>query len=174
MGLLKSVDRLSQSFRTDCDRSVRVGCRPRAVETVEDIEWALGLLAGRFERVVWAPGNHDLWTPAKDPVQLRGQQRYEHLVELCRRLGVVSPEDDYVTWAGPGGPVVLVADHADHPLRARLPDRVDDVVDHRPAGQGVQHLDERGAHPLSLAGREDDRRQGPPLSRHPGPGSRCR
>jgi 3',5'-cyclic AMP phosphodiesterase CpdA len=77
-------------------------------EAVEDIEWALGLLADRFERVVWAPGNHDLWTPAKDPVQLRGQQRYEHLVELCRRLGVVSPEDDYVTWTGPGGPVVLV------------------------------------------------------------------
>jgi len=77
-------------------------------ETVEDIEWALGLLAGRFRRVVWAPGNHDLWTSRNDGVQLRGQARYEHLVEVCRRLGVLTPEDDYATWTGPGGPVALV------------------------------------------------------------------
>jgi 3',5'-cyclic AMP phosphodiesterase CpdA len=77
-------------------------------ETVEEIEWALGLLADRFQRVIWAPGNHDLWTTRKDPVQLRGQARYEHLVQICRRLGVLTPEDDYVTWTGPGGPVALV------------------------------------------------------------------
>ena len=77
-------------------------------ETVEDVEWALGLLAGRFERVIWAPGNHELWTSRRDPVQLRGQERYEHLVGICRRLGVLTPEDDYVTWTGPGGPVAVV------------------------------------------------------------------
>jgi 3',5'-cyclic AMP phosphodiesterase CpdA len=77
-------------------------------ETVEEIEWALGLLADRFERVVWAPGNHDLWTSRTDPVQLRGQERYAYLVDSCRRLGVLTPEDEYVTWTGPGGPVVLV------------------------------------------------------------------
>nr|ASV47100.1 metallophosphoesterase [uncultured bacterium] len=77
-------------------------------ETVEDVEWALGLLARRFERVVWAPGNHELYTTNKDAVQLRGQPRYEHLVEVCRRLGVLTPEDDYAEWTGPGGPVTLV------------------------------------------------------------------
>lgn len=76
-------------------------------EFLADIEWALTLLAGRFEQVVWAPGNHELWTPAGDPVQLRGQQRYEHLVALCRQLGIGTPEDDYLTWTGPGGPVTL-------------------------------------------------------------------
>jgi len=29
-------------------------------ETVEDIRWTLGTLAGRFRKVLWAPGNHDL------------------------------------------------------------------------------------------------------------------
>ena len=77
-------------------------------ETVEDVEWALEVLAGRFARVIWAPGNHELWTPKKDPVQLRGEARYEHLVETCRRLGVLTPEDDYATWTGPGGPVAIV------------------------------------------------------------------
>jgi 3',5'-cyclic AMP phosphodiesterase CpdA len=76
-------------------------------ETVEQVEWALGLLAGRFARVVWVPGNHELWTARQDPVRLRGQARYDRLVEVCRGLGVLTPEDDYPTWTGPGGPVVV-------------------------------------------------------------------
>ncbi|MFI9363526.1 metallophosphoesterase family protein [Kitasatospora sp. NPDC053057] len=74
-------------------------------ELTTSIEWALGLLAERFARVVWAPGNHELWTHPEDPVQLRGVARYDHLVELCRALGVVTPEDPYPIWQGAGGPV---------------------------------------------------------------------
>ncbi|MFE7285958.1 metallophosphoesterase family protein [Streptomyces noursei] len=76
-------------------------------EYVEDIRWALGRLSERFAKVVWVPGNHELWTPAKDPVQLRGVARYEHLVEVCRELGVITPEDPYPVWEGAGGPVAL-------------------------------------------------------------------
>ena len=36
---------------------------------------------------------------------LRGVERYQHLVEVCRRLGVVTPEDEFPVWTGPGGPV---------------------------------------------------------------------
>ncbi|MFG2842344.1 metallophosphoesterase family protein [Kitasatospora sp. NPDC048296] len=74
-------------------------------EIVDDIAWALGLLAERFAKVVWAPGNHELWSHASDSVPLRGVARYEHLVELCRGLGVVTPEDPYPVWQGPDGPV---------------------------------------------------------------------
>ncbi|MFK0259590.1 metallophosphoesterase family protein [Streptomyces sp. NPDC090445] len=76
-------------------------------ELTEDIEWALRLLAGRFAKVVWAPGNHELWTPREDPVQARGEERYRYLVDLCRRLGVVTPEDPWPVWRGPGGPVAV-------------------------------------------------------------------
>ncbi|MCW5254210.1 MULTISPECIES: metallophosphoesterase family protein [unclassified Streptomyces] len=76
-------------------------------ETVEDVRWALGLLASRFRRVVWAPGNHELWTHPKDPVTLRGAERYAHLVEVCRELGVTTPEDPYPVWEGGGGPVAV-------------------------------------------------------------------
>nr|WLD25877.1 metallophosphoesterase TurQ [Streptomyces sp.] len=76
-------------------------------ELTEDIDWALRLLAGRFAKVVWAPGNHELWTPREDPVQARGEERYRHLVELCRGLGVVTPEDPWPVWRGPGGPVAV-------------------------------------------------------------------
>jgi 3',5'-cyclic AMP phosphodiesterase CpdA len=77
-------------------------------EKVEDVEWALGVLAARFAKVVWVPGNHELWTARQDPVALRGEERYRRLVEVCRSLGVVTPEDDYPEWTGPGGPVTVV------------------------------------------------------------------
>ncbi|NUR70868.1 MAG: metallophosphoesterase [Hamadaea sp.] len=77
-------------------------------EVSTEIEWALGVLRERFAQVIWAPGNHELWTPRKDPVQLRGQERYEYLVALCRRLGVLTPEDPYAIWDGAGGQVVVV------------------------------------------------------------------
>ncbi|GGW79031.1 metallophosphoesterase [Streptomyces lucensis JCM 4490] len=76
-------------------------------ETVADIRWALTTLASRFRKVLWAPGNHELWTHPKDSVELRGVARYEHLVGLCRELGVVTPEDPYPVWHGPGGPVAV-------------------------------------------------------------------
>jgi 3',5'-cyclic AMP phosphodiesterase CpdA len=73
-------------------------------DRVADIEWALGTLRQRFATVVWVPGNHELWTRRSDPVQLRGEQRYQHLVQVCRGLGVLTPEDPYPVWEGPGGP----------------------------------------------------------------------
>ncbi|KAA5830603.1 metallophosphoesterase [Saccharopolyspora hirsuta] len=77
-------------------------------ERADQIEWALGLLAERFAKVVWVPGNHDLWTTAKDPLQLRGEARYRELVRRCRDLGVVTPEDEFPVWTGRGGPVTVV------------------------------------------------------------------
>ncbi|HEY0932685.1 MAG TPA: metallophosphoesterase [Trebonia sp.] len=76
-------------------------------ELFADIEWALSVLSRRFERVIWTPGNHELWTHPEDPVQVRGVQRYQLLVETCRRLGVTTPEDEYPVWDGPGGPVAI-------------------------------------------------------------------
>ncbi|MGH3944925.1 MAG: metallophosphoesterase [Pseudonocardiaceae bacterium] len=54
-------------------------------DLISDIEWALQALRDRFHTVIWVPGNHELWTPPKGPVTLRGQARYQHLVDLCRR-----------------------------------------------------------------------------------------
>ena len=73
-------------------------------EKVADIEWTLRTLRGRFGTVVWVPGNHDLWSHPSDPVRLRGEERYQHLVARCRELGVITPEDPYPVWTGAGGP----------------------------------------------------------------------
>jgi len=77
-------------------------------EKAADIEWALRTLRGKFGTVVWVPGNHELWTLSTDPVQLRGEARYQYLVSMCRGLGVVTPEDPFPVWQGADGPVIIV------------------------------------------------------------------
>ncbi|WP_151772610.1 metallophosphoesterase family protein [Streptomyces abyssomicinicus] len=76
-------------------------------ELFADVERTLRQLAGTFSRVIWTPGNHELWTHPKDPVQLRGERRYRRLVEVCRTLGVVTPEDPFPVWEGTGGPLTV-------------------------------------------------------------------
>ena len=76
-------------------------------ERTDDIRWALELLRDRFAKVIWVPGNHELWTTGKDPVQVFGRARYDHLVAMCDELGVLTPEHPYPTWTGDGGPAVV-------------------------------------------------------------------
>jgi 3',5'-cyclic AMP phosphodiesterase CpdA len=76
-------------------------------EVFADVGFVLASLANRFAKVIWTPGNHELWTLPSDPVTLRGAARYEALVKVCRRFGVLTPEDDFPVWDGPGGPVTV-------------------------------------------------------------------
>jgi 3',5'-cyclic AMP phosphodiesterase CpdA len=76
-------------------------------EVFADVGFVLASLANRFARVIWVPGNHELWTPPSDPVALRGVARYEALAKVCRRFGVLTPEDEFPVWPGPDGPVTI-------------------------------------------------------------------
>ncbi len=78
----------------------------------------LELLSDRFAKVIWAPGNHDLWT-VQGP-QGRGVQKYESMVEAAQSLGVVTPEDPYPVWTGNGeesviAPMFLLYDYSFRP-----------------------------------------------------------
>jgi 3',5'-cyclic AMP phosphodiesterase CpdA len=64
-------------------------------ERTDDILDTLRRLRTRFAKVIWVPGNHELYTTAKDPMQIHGVARYEYLVAECRNLGVLTPEDEY-------------------------------------------------------------------------------
>lgn len=80
---------------------------------------ALDILVPRFARVIWTPGNHDLWCPAGATDRTRGQARYDELVGLCRTRGVLTPEDPYVSWPGDPGllivPMFLLFDYSFRP-----------------------------------------------------------
>ncbi len=75
-------------------------------EGFDRFEEGLVLLNERFAKVIWVPGNHDLWTvPGPSG---RGVRKYEALVEIARKLGVVTPEDPYPIWPGDGEPCAIV------------------------------------------------------------------
>jgi 3',5'-cyclic AMP phosphodiesterase CpdA len=67
-------------------------------EKVEHLRFALEQLTRRFARVIWTPGNHDLWCPPDAPDRTRGVARYEELVGVCHEHGVLTPEDPYLLW----------------------------------------------------------------------------
>ncbi|WP_431817123.1 metallophosphoesterase family protein [Gordonia jacobaea] len=78
-------------------------------ERTDDIIDTLRRLKARFDTVIWVPGNHELYTTAKDPLQIFGVARYDYLVQACRDIGVVTPEDIYPLFdAGDGSEPVRV------------------------------------------------------------------
>jgi 3',5'-cyclic AMP phosphodiesterase CpdA len=78
-------------------------------ETPAHLDFVLRTLQPRFAQLIWTPGNHDLWTPRSLESAKRGVGHYERLVSLCRKYGVLTPEDPYARWPGDG------------PLRAIIP-----------------------------------------------------
>ncbi len=62
-------------------------------ETAAQLELAFRTLQPRFAKLVWVPGNHELWTLPKETA--RGRFKYDELVDLCRFYRVLTPEDPY-------------------------------------------------------------------------------
>jgi len=77
-------------------------------ETPAQLEACIQELRPKFAQLIWVPGNHELYTLPKDPCSLRGEARYDHLVERCRHYGVLTPEDPYPTWPGLGPKTTIV------------------------------------------------------------------
>ncbi|KAJ6145201.1 transposase [Penicillium chermesinum] len=72
-----------------------------------------------FHSVWWCPGNHELYTlplSAKDRAAgggssppARGEAKYEQCIAIARQYGVITPEDEFVTWdCNDGTPLALV------------------------------------------------------------------
>jgi 3',5'-cyclic AMP phosphodiesterase CpdA len=70
---------LLQRMRPDSSRDWLIVAGDVA-DGLDAVEWALRLLAERYARVIWVPGNHELLAYGDDP--LRGERRYQHLMPL--------------------------------------------------------------------------------------------
>ena len=89
-------------------------------ESAAHLDFVLKTLTPRFAQIIWTAGNHDLWTPRGWPPDKRGVAHYERLVRLCRRYGVLTPEDPFAVWPGDGPrtaivPVFLLYDYTFKP-----------------------------------------------------------
>ncbi|MCG6893820.1 MAG: metallophosphoesterase [Desulfobacteraceae bacterium] len=85
----------------------------------EDFRYALAVLSARFSRLIWVPGNHELWSRIGNITE-RGEEKYQKLIGICREFGVLTPEDPYPLWEGEGGthylvPLFLLYDYSFRP-----------------------------------------------------------
>jgi predicted phosphodiesterase len=115
-------------------------------ETEQQLDRTLALLSERFARLIWVPGNHELWT-RPEAHGLRGARKYSELLEVCRRHGTLVPEDPYVLWEGDGGhhriaPLFLLYDYSFGPPGASPEDAVRWAVE-----SGILCTDEYLLHP---------------------------
>lgn len=83
---------------------------------------AFDILQEKFAKLFWVPGNHELWCRPGRGLQLGGEARYEALVAFCRERGVVTPEDPYVAWEGPGEAHLITPCFALYDYSFRPPD----------------------------------------------------
>jgi 3',5'-cyclic AMP phosphodiesterase CpdA len=110
-------------------------------ETVEHLALTLDALNPKFARLIWVPGNHELWTRRSEP-GLTGVAKYQALVEACRRRNVLTPEDPYPLFVGRTrtlrvAPMFVLYDYSFAPLPMTPAEAVEWAID-----QGVLCSDE--------------------------------
>ncbi|EMC95906.1 hypothetical protein BAUCODRAFT_148761 [Baudoinia panamericana UAMH 10762] len=70
-------------------------------ETIETLNEAFRVAKLKFKHVFWVPGNHELYTSKsakENEMHLRGEAKYMACIKAAKQHGVLTPEDDYMTW----------------------------------------------------------------------------
>jgi 3',5'-cyclic AMP phosphodiesterase CpdA len=123
-------------------------------ETRAHLRFVFETLRQRFRRLIWVPGNHELWTlPGGET--LRGVAKYEALVATCREYDVLTPEDPYALFDAEGRPHLIVPLFTLYDY-SFCPDGMTPAAARAWAGAaGVECVDEHLLHPDPYASRED-------------------
>ncbi|NCG18253.1 MAG: metallophosphoesterase [Rhodobacterales bacterium] len=117
-------------------------------ETEAQLRWTFETLTPKWAKVLWVPGNHELWTPPSEgDAGLRGEARYLRHVAVCREYSVLTPEDPYPRWPGEGPeryvcPLFLLYDYSYAPPGMTPTEAVAWA-----AADGIVAMDERLLHP---------------------------
>lgn len=124
--------------------------------TREQLAEILPVFVEKFARVIWVPGNHELWVNGNGETSV---DKYHALVDICRQFNVVTPEDPYPLWEGEGGPCLiaplhLLYDYSFRPDHIPLPEAVEWARE-----SGVMCTDEALIDPAPFESKEDWCRQ---------------
>lgn len=119
-------------------------------ESDKHLRWVLELLTPRWGRIVWVPGNHELWSTGDGP---HGEAKYQHLVGICREYGALTPEDPYPHWPDDPDlvivPMFLLYDYSFGPVGLSTAEIVAWAAE-----SGIQCADERFLRPDPFPTRE--------------------
>jgi hypothetical protein len=80
---------------------------------------ALDWLVRRFDRVIWVPGNHELWLTDRGAAPRSSVVKYGALLETARRYGVLTPEDEFVAWPPTGDIIAPLCTLYDYSFRPK-------------------------------------------------------
>lgn len=84
-------------------------------DRIPDIVDTMRGLVQRFAKVIWVPGNHELFCRSSDKVT--GKAKYRALVGEMRSLGVITPEDPFPVFSGTTVcPLFTLYDYSFRPL----------------------------------------------------------
>lgn len=67
-------------------------------ESAAHLRQCFEALAPKFARLIWVPGNHELWSARPRRERPGAPEKYRSLVELARAMRVSTPEDPYPIW----------------------------------------------------------------------------
>lgn len=70
-------------------------------EKFEHLDWTFRTLGPKWKKLIWVPGNHELYTVGPTPADtLRGDARYREMCALADRHGVLHPESEWPVLPG--------------------------------------------------------------------------
>lgn len=115
-------------------------------ESAADLRFVVQTLRPRFARLVWVPGNHELWSLPNHNM-LRGEAKYRQMVDICREHGVLTPEDPYEVFADGSqryliAPLFTLYDYSFCPAGMTIEQALDWAL-----AAGLQCTDEHLLHP---------------------------
>lgn len=145
-------------------------------EKLEHLHTTFALTTKLFKQVFWVPGNHELYTlphasevahdnnhmsptsptevKVAEPDAMRGELKYLECVKVANEYGVVTPEDEYLTWTSGDGsnnqpitralivPMFLLYDYSFRPDDVHREDALDWAMETH-----IQATDEALLHP---------------------------
>jgi len=152
-------------------------------EKLEHLHTTFALTTKLFKQVFWVPGNHELYTlpharevahdnnhmsptsateamKVPEPDDMRGELKYLECVKVANEYGVVTPEDEYLTWTSSSSgfgsdnnnnqpitralivPMFLLYDYSFRPDNVSREDALDWALE-----QHIQATDEALLHP---------------------------
>lgn len=126
-------------------------------ETIDHVIEAFKRATRRFKHVFWVPGNHELYTSlgpgiSEEEKYLKGEAKYKACIKVARHYGVLTPEDDYMTWTytDAGGqeasalicPIFTLYDYSFRPENVSREDALEWALE-----EGIQATDEKLLHP---------------------------
>lgn len=118
----------------------------------------------RYKHVFWVPGNHELYTSSlsslrEEERQLRGEAKYHACVKIAQHYGVLTPEDDYMTWDyenedGSAGKAIICPIFTLYDYSFRPPEVSREQALNWALEEGIQASDETLLHPDPYATRD--------------------